>query len=89
MNKIIPKEKFIALRKAIKHLANLDRDRASHKNGVGFSRKHTKIGHELARKEYWDKNDVKVAFNLAYYYRRQIPQYLKQIIFSKEKRKNK
>ena len=46
----ITREQFIALRKAITFLAENDRDRASRRNRKGFSKRHTKIGHQLAEK---------------------------------------
>jgi hypothetical protein len=42
---------------------------------------HTKAGHQLAEKSLWDKNDVKTAFELALFYKRQLPPDLKKIIF--------
>ena len=83
-NPKITREQFVALRKAISLLAENDKDRASKKNRKGFSKRHTKIGHQLAEKSFWDKNDVKIAFELALFYRRQLPSDLKRIIFKKK-----
>jgi len=80
----ITREQFIALRKAITFLAENDRDRASRRNRKGFSKRHTKIGHQLAEKTVWDKKDVNIAFELALFYKRQLPSDLKRIIFKKD-----
>jgi len=87
--KIITREQFIALRKAIKILAENDKDRASKRNRKGFSRKHTKIGHHLAKKEVWDSRDAQIAFQLARYYKRQLPSDLKKIIFTRKQQNGK
>ena len=91
----VSKEIFIALRRAIRFLAENDKDKATKKNRKGFSKKHTKIGHHLANKEKWTGKDVQIAFDLVRYYRRQIPANFKKIIWgrrvvlSKEKKKRK
>jgi SWI/SNF-related matrix-associated actin-dependent regulator 1 of chromatin subfamily A len=66
------KSEIKTIRDAIQFLASLDADRAIIKNKLGFNKFDSGIGHYLAKKPYWTKEDLEIAITLVNKYRRQL-----------------
>jgi len=63
-----------AARSCLRRLVELDSDRATVANGVGFSKIDGHIGHELAELPTWSPGQAGFAKRLAVKYRRQLPE---------------
>ena len=66
---------------AIETVAQADEDRARERNGIGFSRNDTALGHELTNDDEWTTNDLMNAWHMLRKYHRQIPSTLYSQIY--------
>ena len=71
------------IQEALRTIANLDGDRASQLNSVGFSRIDTELGHSLAEERSLTPMQAALGWKIARKYRRQLPVEL-QTIFEEE-----
>ena len=62
----------LALWAMAQQLAEDDGDHALERNGCGYNRMDSRLGHQLAKKEAWMQTDVEQAYRMLRKYRRQI-----------------
>jgi SWI/SNF-related matrix-associated actin-dependent regulator 1 of chromatin subfamily A len=74
IGEVMPVTQRHAVHEALRIIAGMDKDHASARNGEGFSRYDSNIGHELAKTELLSPGQVGYGWALARKYRRQLPE---------------